>query len=277
MRKIWKTHRLFTVSAMLGMLALILTGLILGLVGCDSSSGDGDDLTGVADAAKCAELEPQCEACEEAIVESDPACAEVVDCTDTDDFWECLYNRFGYDTPCERAIDLGCYDLDSVCDRAWEACADTPCDAAYHQCWKCEMSVILYTSSCADAQACFWYDGDPWDCIENILGEDSQCEHDYYQMCVKDGTACDASWKTCFPNNYACAKTAFATCTAWLMEQDTCTAEDKELIAACAATNDLYSEACWKQDSGISDACWDTLISRDDCQFDTCDRQVGLN
>jgi hypothetical protein len=259
--------------SMVLLLALAGISIITGIItGCNESSGGNNSPTGPA-TAKCEEVEDQCFACEDNTVLTEPSCAAAAACAGGEDFWQCLDAELGSNSACEQAIYRTCYALDAPCDQAWGACAEDECDKANHLAFRCEIRVITQQPSCAGAEFCAWDAGDPWLCIENILGEDSLCEQEFYQMCVQKGKSWDLAWKACFPQNYACAGTQFQVCTAWLQEQPACTAEDRQLIAACAATNDLYSDACWKQDSGVSDPCWETLMSRDDCQFDVCHRQ----
>ena len=115
-----------------------------------------------------------------------------------------------------------------------------------------------------------WAD-DLYGCVEDTLGEDSECEHQLSLGCYQKGTAGDTWWQSCHTEHYTCSQTSMNTCLTWLLTQPACTAEDRQCVQACLTTMDLYSEACWQQDTGVSDACWETLESRADCQLDACD------
>lgn len=250
---------------------LVLGGILIGLNGCGGSSGGGDSTTG-ADSKQCEILDEQCWTCEDNTVQTDPACTNAVSCTGSEDFWECINITTGEYSACEQAIDRACYDAttDSVCMRAWESCAATPCEAASAKAWACDQQVLFQNPVCAGASQCFW-DEDMWTCIADALGDYSQCELTLSATCYEEGSPSEEYWKTCYPDHYACSKQTLAMCTAWLLEQPASNANDRQLIQACQTSEYLYSDACYQQFDQMSDPAWDTLFSRTDCQFDACD------
>jgi hypothetical protein len=255
---------------MLGGLSLLtLTGLGIGLIGCGGGSGS-DSPTG-PNSQQCEELDEQCWACEDNVVRTDPACAAATSCLGVDDFWACLPTILGEGSDCEVAINRACYTLGSACDQAWDACTtEGSCEKAEYRTWRCELQVLSQIPSCAGADFCMWAD-DLYGCVEDTLGEDSECEHQLSLGCYQKGTAGDTWWQSCHTEHYTCSQTSMNTCLTWLLTQPACTAEDRQCVQACLTTMDLYSEACWQQDTGVSNACWETLESRADCQLDACD------
>jgi hypothetical protein len=266
----WIISRKWKMMLLAGILLLALSGSLIGLIGCGGgSSGGGNSPTGPNSKA-CQQLDEPCWTCEDNTVRTEPACANAVACLGSEDFWQCISTTLGEYSACEQAIDRACYLSGAICSQAWESCADTACEKASFKTWQCAVQVFFQNAACTGASQCFYTD-DPWTCIETALGEDSACELALDETCYAKNTAGTEFWKTCYPNNYACSQNAIQTCLTWLVQQPGCTADDQALIRTCQATGDLYSDACYQQDSATSDACWETLQSRADCQLDACD------
>jgi hypothetical protein len=263
--------RVWKIAIVISVLLLALSGILVGLIGCGGgSSGGGNSPTG-SNSKTCQQLDEQCWTCEDNVVRTEPACANVVACLGSEDFWQCLDTTLGTNSACEQAIDNACYlSSGAICAQAWETCAETACEKTSFKTWQCDVQVFFQNAACTGASQCYYTD-DPWACIETALGEDSACEQALDETCYAKNTAGDEYWQACYPEHYVCSQNAFTTCTAWLLEQPACDANDRQMIRACQATGDLYSDACYQQDSATSDACWDTLQSRADCRFDACD------
>ena len=259
--------RKWHIMMLAGILLLPLIGLALH--GC-GSDGDSHSLTG-PESAKCDELWPPCAECELNALQSAAACAGMTSCAESEDIWECL-DPFGEQgIACMEAIDRACYTLGSACDLAWDACTEPgTCEKATYQTWKCEFQLLLQTPVCAAASECL-YSEDIYACVEDTFGEDSECEHQLSLGCYQKGTVGSAWWQTCKAAHYACSQANITSCLNWALTQPSCTASDHQRIQACLGTMDLYSEACWQQDTGISDACWETMQTRPDCHLDSCD------
>lgn len=266
----WRISRKWKLTILGALLLLALTVIGLGLPGCGGSSDNDNSPTG-PDSGKCADVEQQCWTCEDQIVRTDPACAAATSCIGVDDFWECLPSILGTGSACEVAINRACYTLGSVCDQAWDACTtEGTCDKATYRTWHCELQLLSQTAACATATDCMWAD-DLYGCVEQTLGEDSECERQLSLGCYQKGTAGESWWKTCHAAHYTCSQSSMTACLAWWLTQPDCTAADQQKIQACQTTNDLYSDACWQQDTGVSDACWASLQTRPDCRLNACD------
>jgi len=234
------------------------------------SRSNASSVTG-PESEKCEALWPPCETCELNALQTAWACADFSDCAESEDIWDCL-DAFGDDgVACMEAIDRACYALGSSCDLAWDACTEPgTCEKSTYEAWKCEFQLLLETPACALASECL-YSEDLYGCVEETLGEDSECEHQLSLGCYQKGTPGHEFWTHCSADHYACSQSHITSCLNWALEQPSCTAADKQRIQACLETMDLYSEACWRQDTGISEACWETLQTRSDCRLDSCD------